>query len=70
MEKWTDVPFASFFITHVSPMIKNKIDGAKNKGRKPLPPQRASMYFFFNIYIYIYKRCAKVISLSDKRLFF
>jgi len=53
MEKWTDVPFASFFITHVSPMIKNKIDGAKNKGRKPLPPQRASMYFFFNIYIYI-----------------
>jgi hypothetical protein len=31
---WTDVQFSSFHILHVPNLVKSKIEGAKNKGRK------------------------------------
>jgi hypothetical protein len=35
MEKWIEVPFPSFHIPQVPPMIKSKTQGAKNKVYKP-----------------------------------
>jgi hypothetical protein len=45
MEKWTEVPFASFLIAQVLPMIENETYGAKNKVCKP---QGASFYLTLN----------------------